>query len=194
MRGSLGATKSTSGIMQRDASTADEPKYCVKAPLLLVPAVAHDRPVDAVPLLAPAIAVAGNDRLRASRTPRSSATQHCNFEYTKCCRPPRTSQMPRSSSSPVLAHPVEQPLDRAPHVVRERRAVLVVQIDRVHQLAVDVELQVLAGGVADAHRPRAAVAVEVVELDLGELVTAVDAVHHVERAVFRLLLLRRAPA
>src|SRR5438105_9931642 len=64
----------------------------------------------------------------------------------------------------------------APRVVCHRRTVLVVQIDRVHQFAVDVELELLASAVADAHRARAAVALQVVEGLLGHLVPAVDAI------------------
>jgi len=48
-----------------------------------------------------------------------------------------------------------------PAVVPDRGGVLVVQVHRVHQLAVDVELELRIGPVADPHRPRAAVAVEV---------------------------------
>ena len=85
--------------------------------------------------------------------------------------------------APVLAHPVDQPDDVHPRVVRDRRAVLVVQVHRVHQLAVDVELEVRVGGVADAHRARAHVALEVRQRLLGQLVAAVDAVHDLQRAV-----------
>src|SRR6516162_1762513 len=68
----------------------------------------------------------------------------------------------------------------APRVVRHRRTILVIQIDRVHQFAVDVELELLASAVADAHRARAAVALQVVEDLLGQLVPTVDAVHDLQ--------------
>ena len=71
---------------------------------------------------------------------------------------------------------------RTPAVVADGRDVLVVQVDRVHQLAVDVQLELPVGGVADPHRPRAAVAVQVVELLLGQVGPAVDAVHELQRA------------
>src|SRR2546422_28855 len=60
---------------------------------------------------------------------------------------------------------------------------LVVQIDRVHQLAVDVELKVVEGGVADTDRPRPHVALEVGEGLLAQRVTTVEPVHDLERAV-----------
>ena len=68
---------------------------------------------------------------------------------------------------PVLADPVHDPYDRDPGVVVERRSVLVVEVERVDELAVDVELELLGRAVADPHRRRAAVALEVVEDLLG---------------------------
>src|SRR5207244_2765404 len=62
-----------------------------------------------------------------------------------------------------------------------RRAVLVVEVDAVDQLAVDVELELCRRPVADPHRRRARVALEVVEGLLGQLLAAVDAVHDLER-------------
>src|SRR5207244_12385444 len=58
----------------------------------------------------------------------------------------------------------------------------VVQINRVHQLAVDVELELLVGCVADAHRTRAAITLQVVEGLLGEVVPAVDTIHELQGA------------
>ena len=45
----------------------------------------------------------GSSYMRASRAPRSSATQHMNLLEVKCCGSPRTSQMPRSGSSQCSA-------------------------------------------------------------------------------------------
>ena len=53
---------------------------------------------------------------------------------------------------------------------------------RVHRLAVDVQLQLVGGAVADAHRPRAAPALEVVEGFLAQVARAVDPVHDLQRA------------
>ncbi|GJE46333.1 hypothetical protein AEGHOMDF_5536 [Methylobacterium soli] len=52
-------------------------------------------------------------------------------------------------------------------------------IERVEHLAVDVELELLRGRVADAHGPRALVARQPVELDLGQQALARDAVEDV---------------
>src|SRR5678816_665467 len=77
---------------------------------------------------------------------------------------------------PVVADPVDEPAQRGPEVVADWRAVFVEQVDAVHQLAVDVELELSGGPVADADGFRSAVAVELVEGEFGEVVLAVDAV------------------
>src|SRR5262249_31789866 len=61
-------------------------------------------------------------------------------------------------------------------------AVFVVEVDGVHQLAINVELQVAGSRIPDADRLRAEIPVEVIEGLLTKVVTAVDAVHDVERA------------
>src|SRR5262249_3602178 len=75
-----------------------------------------------------------------------------------------------------------------PRVPRDRLAVLVVKVDGIDELTVDVELKLSGGAVSDAHRAGAAIAVEVRELDLGELVAPVDAVHDLERPARSVLL------
>jgi len=55
-------------------------------------------------------------------------------------------------SLPVVADPVDQAPQRNPQVVGDQRAVLVVQVDRVQELAVDVELELADGIVADPDR------------------------------------------
>ena len=50
-------------------------------------------------------------------------------------------------------------------------------MQRVHQLAVDIELQLLVGGVADAHRPAVLVPGQPRQLVFGQPALAGDAVH-----------------
>ena len=52
---------------------------------------------------------------------------------------------------------------------------------QLEQHAVHVALELLVGGVADAHRPRPAPALEVIERHLGEAAPAVDRIHHLQR-------------
>src|SRR5205823_12895854 len=82
---------------------------------------------------------------------------------------------------PGLANPLDDLSELLPGLVGDGLAVLVVQVDGIDQLAVDVELELVGRAVADAHRCRSAVALEVVELDLLEVGAAVDAVHDLER-------------
>ena len=67
----------------------------------------------------------------------------------------------------------------------ELAELLAVQVQRVEQLAVDVELGLAPGAVADADRGRVAPAAQVGQLALGEVVLAADPVHDLQRALAR---------
>ena len=99
---------------------------------------------------------------------RSNATQDMRRPYTKSGWPPRVSQMPSSGRS-QLSHSQSRMLELASSRRDRPEAVGVGEVDRVHGFAVDVELQLVGGAVADAHRARAAVALEVVEHLLVEV-------------------------
>src|SRR5580692_12446365 len=73
---------------------------------------------------------------------------------------------------------------RGPQVPGDRR-LLVVEVHRVHDLAVDVNLELARRAVADPDRPRAVVALEVVERLLADAVAAVDGVHDRDVALGR---------
>ena len=55
---------------------------------------------------------------------------------------------------PVIAQPVDQVTQMHPEVVRDGIAVLVGQIHGIHELAVDVQLQLVIRAVTDADRTR----------------------------------------
>jgi hypothetical protein len=59
---------------------------------------------------------------------------------------------------------------------------IVVEVDRVHELAVDVELELVGRGVADPHWLRAPVAGQVGQFPLGQIGASVNAVHDLHRA------------
>jgi hypothetical protein len=84
---------------------------------------------------------------------------------------------------PVVAEPVEHGGDLLPAVVPDVQSVLVGEEDAVHGFAVDVELQLVRGSVADADWLRAAVAPPVGELVLDQVAEAVDPLHDLERGV-----------
>ena len=109
------------------------------------------------------------------RTARSKATQAITFECVKCRAGPRTSQMPASSCRQPVLEPLEELPDQRPGVVVRRHALRARLVERVQHLAVDVELELLGGGVADPHGPRPGEAREPVELALVEAALAGDA-------------------
>lgn len=81
---------------------------------------------------------------------------------------------------PVLLHVGEQlTLDR-PGPVVGAQAARPGDVEAVHHLAVDVELELVDRAVADAHRPGGLVAVEPAEFELGQAALAGHAVHDLE--------------
>jgi hypothetical protein len=78
---------------------------------------------------------------------------------------------------PVFAHPFDDASEVIPGVVVDRCTILIVEVDRVDELAIDVQLQLLGGGVAHSYRSPAAVPFEVPEHLLREFGTAVNAIH-----------------
>ena len=61
-----------------------------------------------------------------------------------------------------------------------RLAVLVIQVEGVEEFAVDVELELIGGAIADPDRPRSAVAFEMVERPLGEIGSPVEGVKRLQ--------------
>ncbi len=148
---------------------------------LLVPAPLHDLVVDRV-ADARHVEVGGQPAVRGHLIARSSATQHMRREYVKSLAAAALLPDPLVGLVPVLAEPSIDARELDPRVVVDRRAVSVVEVDGVDQLAVDVELELVGGAVPDPHRLRAAVALEVVERLLRQLPPPVDPVHDLERA------------
>src|SRR5262249_26604057 len=68
--------------------------------------------------------------------------------------PPSAADLPDAlvRSAPVGAEPVHEPYDVGPAVIPDGRTVVVVQVDGVPQLPVDIELEVVEGGVPDTDR------------------------------------------
>src|SRR5262245_47876171 len=82
--------------------------------------------------------------------------------------------------APVLADPVGERPHADPEPVGNRLAVLVVEIDGVHDLAGDVELKLPRSIVPHPHRAGAPIAVEVVERRFRDVDPSVDPVEHLE--------------
>ena len=78
---------------------------------------------------------------------------------------------------PVLANPIGKPAQVDPELVRDRGRVFVIEVERVHQLAVDIELELLGGSVSDADGAGSFVPFPMIERNLGQIVTPVNSVH-----------------
>ncbi len=50
---------------------------------------------------------------------------------------------------PIVAQPIQQTLNLLPSRMRDRLAILIRQIDGIHHLAINVELQLLVSSIAD---------------------------------------------
>ncbi len=98
----------------------------------------------------------------------------------KCWGSPRTSQIPWSGSRQCFERACHLALDDRPQPVGELVARAGVQVDRVEHGAPHVVLALAVGAVADAHRLRAAVAGEMVELLLLQATLAADPVHDLQ--------------
>ncbi len=98
---------------------------------------------------------------------------------------PRISHMPASRLAASAARRRRRGRRRTLDLRVEVAELLAVEVDRVQQLAVDVELGLVPGAVADAHRARVAPAAQVRKLALGQVVLAADPVHDLKRALAR---------
>ena len=112
----------------------------------------------------------------------SKASHAMTFECVKCWRSPRISQSPSSGCCHAPSEVLEQRRLHRPGIVggvrRRRRDPHEVQ--RAECLAVDVELELAAGRVADVDRSRSLVSREPAELVLGEASLAVQPVHDLQ--------------
>ena len=108
---------------------------------------------------------------------RSNATHASTFEWTKCRRGPRTSQMPSSGSFHFASSDSQERELQRPRVFVDREAGARALPHDVGELAVHVELELFVRGVADPHRRRVAPARQPIEGQLGEASFAGDAVH-----------------
>src|SRR5260370_945866 len=65
-----------------------------------------------------------------------------------------------------------------PRVVRDLADILIVEVKRVHQLAVDIDLELRGCTIADSHWSGSAISFPMVQDHLGNLVRSVDCIHH----------------
>ena len=154
-RGSSAGRKPKSGIVSRLASSALRAVGLDERAELVVEAALEHLGVDLVPHATPPLD--RRPRARAPRpaaAPRSNATHAITFECVKWRRGPRTSQIPSSGSRQRRLEVREQLPRRAPTPSSSgRQAAPARLVEHVEHLAVDVELELRAGAVADPNGP-----------------------------------------
>src|SRR5213078_4850964 len=84
--------------------------------------------------------------------------------------------------APLLEHDAADPGEEVPEDLVDLAAVAAVEPRSVEQLAERVELELLRRAVADPHGARATVALEPVQLHLGQQPLAADPVHDLQLA------------
>src|SRR5947208_15774811 len=88
---------------------------------------------------------------------------------------------PGAALGPVTRGAVGELGDEALDLGVQLAELLAVEVQGIQQLAVDVELGLVPGSVADAYGGGVAPAAQVCKLALGEVVLARDAVHDLQR-------------
>jgi hypothetical protein len=111
---------------------------------------------------------------------RSTATHAITLEWTKCLRGPADLPDALVRLVPVLLQVADQLQLEQRGVVVACEAGHVREVQGLGDLAVHVELELVRGAVADAHRTRVLVAGQPVELRLAQLAFARDAVHDLQ--------------
>src|SRR6266498_3783448 len=85
---------------------------------------------------------------------------------------------------PMVTDPLQQARQIHPEVMGDGGTVFIIEIHRIHQLAVDIKLELLVGIVPNADGRGLLVALEMREDLFREDVPPVDAIHHLERPVW----------
>src|SRR5215211_5845882 len=154
-----------------------------EAVLLPVPALFHDLLVDHVPLRHPA-SVSRREPALAGDAPRALEGDPAH-DLRRDELPLSAADLPDTMVRilPVGAEPAENPPQVLPEIIVQRSAVPVVEVRRVEDGPVEVELDLAVGGVAEPDRTGVLVAGEVVEYDLGEVGASVYAVERLEETV-----------
>src|SRR5215469_10457139 len=91
------------------------------------------------------------------------------------------------SPPPLLSEPCQDTLDFLPSGMRDGVTIFICQVDRVHHLAVDVQLQLLIGGISNSHGPGILITFEVIQSHFVQLLPAINSVHHLQRPALRVI-------
>src|SRR5262245_13001845 len=88
---------------------------------------------------------------------------------------------------PIFLQPLQYTLKILPFGMRNRLTVFIREIDRVHHLAINVQLQLFVSGIADPHGPGILITAKLVKRDLFQILPAVYAVHDLQRTSLRIV-------
>src|SRR6185503_1047149 len=88
---------------------------------------------------------------------------------------------PLVRTPPIVSQPLEHAVNVLPTVMGRSVGVFIGQVQRVHKLAVDIELQLLVSSVANAHRTRILISGEMVQRNFIKLQSAIQPIHYLER-------------
>src|SRR5262249_11299643 len=64
--------------------------------------------------------------------------------------------------------------------MRDAMAVFICEINRVHHLAINVQLELLVSCISDAYRLRILIPTEMIQRNLVELLPAIEPIHHLQ--------------
>src|SRR6266702_2381726 len=99
-------------------------------------------------------------------------------------RSPATSHLPDAliSALPVVLQPLEQAQDVVPASV-VHAAFAHILVNPIEEFTGDIKLQLRVGAIANAHRATMTVAIQVIQGDLGHVMSTVNGVHRLYRAI-----------
>jgi hypothetical protein len=84
----------------------------------------------------------------------------------------------------MVTNPIQQTCQICPQVMGDGIAIFIVEIDRIHQLAINIELELVGGTVADAHGRRLLIALQVGKAFFGQDVPSIDAVEYLQGPIW----------
>src|SRR5215468_7386975 len=98
--------------------------------------------------------------------------------------PGSTAHLPNTfvRTPPIVPQPLQQTLNILPFRMGDGLAVLIGEINGIHHLAINIELELRVGSVTDPNRPRIFVTAKLIQRDLFEILPAVYAVHDLQWA------------
>src|SRR6516165_2195161 len=84
---------------------------------------------------------------------------------------------------PIVTNPVQPAANPDQRIVRDRAHVLVVQVKRIHKLAVDIKLELRNGSIANTYRGRSPISLPVVQTLFRNVAVPVNVEEHRDRLI-----------